>query len=207
MKIKDLTLPKLPYEYSALEPVISAKIMELHHTKHQNTYLTKLLAAVESDVEVKEMDLEDVLRNISKLPEQLQKPVKNMGGGFWNHSFFWPLLTSPYTSNISDSLKETIQKNFGSFQSFIEKFETSATTLFGSGWVWLIKDESGKLEIVQTPNQDNTLMDVNPVKGTPILGIDVWEHAYYLDYLSDRATYVKNFWKIVNWAKVEENLK
>lgn len=205
MTIKDLTLPKLPYEYNALEPVISAKIMELHLTKHQNTYLTKLMAALENNPEIKDRTLEDALMNLSTLPDNLQKPIRNMGGGFWNHSFFWPLLCKPDTSKPSENILKVITQSFGSFDSFVEKFNTAATTLFGSGWAWVIEN-NGKLEIVATPNQDNTLMDTSPVRGKPILGIDVWEHAYYLDYLSDRATYVTNFWKIVNWDQVEKNL-
>ena len=206
MKIKDLTLPTLPYNFSDLEPVISTKIMELHLTKHQNTYLTKLKAGVESMPDLQYTDLEEALQKISSLPKMLQATVRNMGGGFWNHSFFWKILTKPNTSEISNTLKIEIEKNLQSFETFTEKFTTMSISLFGSGWVWLIKNRTGGLEVVQTPNQDNPLMDISLVKGTPILGIDLWEHAYYLDYLSDRAQYVNNFFKIINWAQVEKNL-
>lgn len=206
MKIKDLTLPTLPYNFSDLEPFISAKIMELHLTKHQNTYLTKLKAGVESMPDLQDTDLEEALQKISSLPQNLQATVRNMGGGFWNHSFFWKILTKPNTSEISNTLKIEIEKNLQSVEAFTEKFTTMSTSLFGSGWVWLIKNKTGGLEVVQTPNQDNPLMDISLVKGTPILGIDLWEHAYYLDYLSDRAQYVNNFFKIINWTQVEKNL-
>lgn len=206
MKIKDLVLPKLPYNLNDLEPVISAKIMELHLTKHHNTYLTKLKTALENTPDLQEQDLEDLLSKIGTLPQNVQGSVRNMGGGFWNHSFFWKILTKPNTSVLSEDFKKEIEKSFGSYESFVEKFTTLSTTLFGSGWVWLVKD-GDTLELVQTPNQDNPLMDIVVAKGKPILGIDVWEHAYYLDYLSDRATYVNNFFKIINWEKVEENFK
>lgn len=206
MKIKDLSLPILPFELNSLEPVISAKIMELHLTKHQNAYLTKLKASVESTPDLQDADLEEVLQKITSLPQNLQTSVRNMGGGFWNHSFFWKILTKPNSSEISNTLKIEIEKNFESVEAFIDKFTTMSVSLFGSGWVWLIKNKNGGLEIVQTPNQDSPLMDISFVTGIPVLGIDLWEHAYYLDYLSDRTRYVNNFFKIVNWEQVEKNL-
>lgn len=206
MKIKDLTLPNLPYNFNDLEPVISAKIMELHLTKHQNTYLIKLKSALENFTELQEQGLEDLLSKVGTLPQNVQIAVRNMGGGFWNHSFFWKILTKPTNSTITENFKKEIEKSFGSYEIFVEKFTTLATTLFGSGWVWLVKN-GDTLELIQTPNQDNPLMDIVIAKGKPILGIDVWEHAYYLDYLSDRASYVINFLKIINWQQVEENFR
>ena len=198
-------LPKLKYEYDALEPHIDAKTMEIHHTKHHQGYITKLNEAV-GGTEFEGKGLEEILANISKA----DRVVRNNAGGHWNHTFFWEIIGPDKGGEPSGELLSAIEKDFGNFEEFKNKFTESATKLFGSGWVWLVKDE-GSLKIVQTPLQDNPLMDdSNPandgarVKGVPILGIDVWEHAYYLNYQNKRADYIKAFWNVVNWNKVSE---
>jgi len=191
-------LPKLKYEYSALEPHIDAKTMEIHHTKHHGGYVEKLNGVIKgTDLEGK--SIEDILANVSKL----ETVVRNNAGGHWNHSFFWEII-SPNGGVASEGpLLESINKSFGSFEEFKRRFEESALGVFGSGWVWLII-QNGDLKIVQTRLQDNPLMDNAPEKGTPILGLDVWEHAYYLNYQNKRAEYVKAFWNVVDWVKVSE---
>lgn len=190
-------LPKLKYSYDALEPHIDAKTMEIHHTKHHGGYVDKLNKAIEN-TDWKDKTVEEILANVSKM----ERVVRNNVGGHWNHSFFWEIL-SPESGNPESELLEAINKNFGSFEEFKNKFEESALSLFGSGWVWLIVQE-GVLKIVQTPLQDNPLMDDAKEKGVPILGLDVWEHAYYLNYQNRRADYVKSFWSVINWKKVSE---
>ncbi len=198
-------LPKLKYEYDALEPHIDAKTMEIHHTKHHQGYVTKLNEAI-SGSEFEGKSIEEIIVNISRA----DRAVRNNAGGHWNHAFFWEIIGPDKGGEPSGELLSAIEKDFESFEEFKNKFTESATKLFGSGWVWLVKDE-GSLKIVQTPLQDNPLMDdSNPandgarVKGVPILGIDVWEHAYYLNYQNKRADYIKAFWNVVNWNKVSE---
>lgn len=191
------TLPKLSYSYDALEPYIDAKTMEIHHTKHHQAYIDKLNKAIEG-TEWEGKTIEEILANISKL----DRVVRNNAGGHWNHSFFWEIL-SPEKSMPTGELLNAINKSFGSFEEFKNKFTESATTLFGSGWVWLIV-QNGELKIVQTPLQDNPFMDDAKEKGTPILGLDVWEHAYYLNYQNRRAEYISAFWNVVNWEKISE---
>lgn len=198
-------LPKLKYEYDALEPHIDAKTMEIHHTKHHQGYVTKLNEAI-SGSEFEGKSIEEIIVNISRA----DRAVRNNAGGHWNHTFFWEIIGPDKGGEPSGELLSAIEKDFESFEEFKNKFTESATKLFGSGWVWLVKDE-GSLKIVQTPLQDNPLMDdSNPandgarVKGVPILGIDVWEHAYYLNYQNKRADYIKAFWNVVNWDKVSE---
>lgn len=187
------TLPSLPYASNALEPHIDARTMEIHHGKHHNAYVTNLNNAVAgSDAE--KLSIEEICRSISKYPIA----VRNNGGGHYNHSLFWNLL-SPKGGNPTGALSDAINSAFGSLDEMKTKFNTAAAGRFGSGWAWLIKNASGKLEITSTPNQDNPLMDIAEVKGTPVLGLDVWEHAYYLNYQNRRPDYVAAWWNIVNW--------
>lgn len=193
------TLPTLQYSYDALEPNIDAATMEIHHTKHHQAYIDKLNKAIEG-TEWADKSLEDILANVSKL----ERVVRNNAGGHWNHTFFWEMIgPSANHSEPAGELLEKINSSFGSFEEFKTKFTEAATTLFGSGWVWLIAQD-GNLKIIQTPLQDNPLMDDAKEKGTPILGLDVWEHAYYLKYQNKRPDYITAFWNVVNWEKVSE---
>ncbi len=194
------TLPNLPYAYNALEPFIDAQTMEIHHSKHHQAYVTNLNKAVVGTPN-EFTPLVDIIKNISKS----SVAVRNNGGGHWNHTFFWEIL-SPKTTAPSENLMTMINRDFGSLEKMQADFNAAATSRFGSGWAWLIVQDN-KLKICSTPNQDNPLMDVAEVKGTPVLGLDVWEHAYYLKYQNKRADYIKAFWNIVNWDKVDKNLK
>lgn len=191
------TLPALPYAFNALEPHIDAKTMEIHHGKHHNAYVTNLNAAVAGKPE-ESLSLEEINKNISKYPAA----VRNNGGGHYNHSLFWTVIGPNAGGTPTGELATAITAAFGTFDEFKTKFAAAATTRFGSGWAWLIKDASGKLAITSTPNQDNPLMDVAEVKGTPLLGLDVWEHAYYLHYQNRRPDYIAAFWNVVNWSEV-----
>ena len=191
------TLPALPYAFNALEPHIDARTMEIHHGKHHNAYVTNLNAALAGKPE-ESLSLEEINKNISKYPA----PVRNNGGGHYNHSLFWTVIGPNAGGTPSGELADAITTAFGTFDEFKTKFAAAATTRFGSGWAWLIKDASGKLAITSTPNQDNPLMDVAEVKGTPLLGLDVWEHAYYLHYQNRRPDYIAAFWNVVNWNEV-----
>lgn len=188
-------LPKLPYAYDALEPVIDKMTMEIHHTKHHQAYVTNLNNAV-TGTEMEGKSLEELMAGISKYPVA----VRNNGGGHYNHSLFWNLMKQG-GSTPSGALLEAINSTFNSVDEFKEKFNAAAMTRFGSGWAWLVVS-GGKLVISSTPNQDNPLMDVADVKGTPLLGLDVWEHAYYLKYQNRRNEYVGNWWNVVNWDEV-----
>jgi Fe-Mn family superoxide dismutase len=190
------TLPALPYAANALEPHIDARTMEIHHGKHHNAYVTNLNNAI-AGTDAEKLTIEEICKNISKYPAA----VRNNGGGHYNHSLFWTVLGANGGSP-SGALADAINAAFGSFDEFKTKFAAAGTGRFGSGWAWLIKDSSGKLQITSTPNQDNPLMDVAEVKGTPILGLDVWEHAYYLNYQNRRPDYITAFWNVVNWAEV-----
>jgi Fe-Mn family superoxide dismutase len=190
------TLPALPYAATALEPHIDARTMEIHHGKHHNAYVTNLNNAI-AGTDAEKLTIEEICKNISKYPVA----VRNNGGGHYNHSLFWTVLGANGGSP-SGALADAINAAFGSFDEFKTKFAAAGTGRFGSGWAWLIKDSSGKLQITSTPNQDNPLMDVAEVKGTPILGLDVWEHAYYLNYQNRRPDYITAFWNVVNWAEV-----
>jgi superoxide dismutase, Fe-Mn family len=192
-------LPALPYAKEALEPYIDARTMEIHHGKHHQAYVTNLNNAIK-DTDMANSSLEDLLRNASKHPA-----VRNNGGGHWNHTFFWNILKKNEGAAPSGALGDAINTAFGSFDKFKEEFGKAAVGRFGSGWAWLIVGSSGALEITSTPNQDNPLMDVAEKKGTPILGLDVWEHAYYLNYQNRRPDYVAAFWNVLDWAKVAEN--
>ena len=191
-------LPQLPYAYDALEPYIDKMTMEIHYTKHHNGYVTNLNKAVEG-TEYEGKTLRDMFSMISKLPAA----IRNNGGGNWNHSLFWTLMKQNGGGKPSGKVADAINSAFGSFDEFKTKFSTAAATRFGSGWAWLLV-QNGKLVVSSTPNQDNPLMDVAEVKGTPILGLDVWEHAYYLKYQNKRPDYVENWWNVVNWDKVNE---
>jgi len=190
-------LPKLPYAYDALEPYIDAKTMEIHHTKHHNAYTTNLNAAIAgTDLEGK--TIENILLNL----DTTNSAVRNNGGGYYNHNLFWTILSPKGGGEPTGELEEAIDKAFGSFEEFKAKFAKAAATQFGSGWAWLTVQKGGKLEVVGTPNQDNPLMPEIGGEGTPILGLDVWEHAYYLNYQNRRPDYIEAFFSIVNWEEV-----
>ncbi len=195
-------LPDLPYAYDALEPHIDAKTMEIHHTKHHQTYVDKANGALEGHP-MADRPVEEVLRNIGSLNDDIKQPVINNAGGHANHSLFWEVLSPDGGGAPKGSVAEAINKAFGSFDVFKEKFTTAATTRFGSGWAWLIVNKNGELEVNSTANQDSPLMKSH----IPVLGLDVWEHAYYLNYQNRRPDYIKAFWNVVNWDKVEENFK
>jgi superoxide dismutase, Fe-Mn family len=194
-------LPGLPYAKSALEPHIDARTMEIHHDKHHQAYVTNLNAAI-AGTDAEKLSIEDICRNISKYPA----PVRNNGGGHYNHSLFWTIMGPNAGGEPTGELMEAINKDLGSFDEFKKQFADAAAKRFGSGWAWLCVKE-GKLCVCSTPNQDNPLMDVADCKGTPILGCDVWEHAYYLHYQNRRPDYVTAFWNVVNWNKVAELYK
>ena len=195
-------LAPLPYAFNALEPHIDARTMEIHHGKHHQAYVTNLNNAI-SGTEAEGLSLEEICRNISKYPTA----VRNNGGGHFNHDLFWKLLSPSGGGAPSGSLMDAINAAFGTFEEFKSKFAAAGTTRFGSGWAWLIKKDDGKLEICSTPNQDNPLMDIAEVKGTPILGLDVWEHAYYLHYQNRRPDYISAFWNVLNWDEVSNRFE
>lgn len=191
------TLPQLPYAFDALEPHIDAKTMEIHHGKHHNAYVTNLNNAI-AGTDAEKLSIEAICKNISKYPVA----VRNNGGGHYNHSLFWTIMGPNAGGNPSGALADAINAAFGNFEEFKTKFAAAGAGRFGSGWAWLIVGSDGKLAITSTPNQDNPLMDVAEVKGTPILGLDVWEHAYYLHYQNRRPDYIAAFWSVVNWEEV-----
>ncbi len=189
-------LPDLPYEKNALEPHIDATTMEIHHDKHHAGYTSKLNDAIEG-TDLADKSIEDILKNVS----QHSGAVRNNGGGFYNHSLFWKVMSPDGGGTPSGALGDAINSAFGSFDQFKEKFSNAAAGRFGSGWAWLIVKD-GKLEVTSSPNQDNPLMDIAEVKGTPILGLDVWEHAYYLKYQNKRPDYISAFFNVINWDEV-----
>lgn len=192
------SLPSLGYDYDALEPYIDAKTMEIHHTKHHQTYIDKLNAALKGHGALEGLEVNDLISDLNRIPEEIRTAVRNHGGGHSNHSFFWPLLKKGV--GMEGTVEEAITRDFGSFDAFREEFSTKATLLFGSGWTWLTA-EQGKLSIVTTPNQDSPVSQGK----TPILGIDVWEHAYYLKYQNRRPDYINAFFEIINWEEVNHN--
>ncbi|HZG01819.1 MAG TPA: Fe-Mn family superoxide dismutase [Chitinophagales bacterium] len=196
-------LPDLPYAYTALEPHIDAKTMEIHHSKHHAAYVNNLNAALEKEPDWQEKPLETLLKDIKKIPESIRTAVRNNGGGHYNHTFFW-MVISPDKQEASGKLADAIQRDFGSLDDLKKQFNEAATKVFGSGWAWVVKDNAGKLSITSTPNQDNPIMDVAEKQGTPVLGVDVWEHAYYLKHQNKRAEYLSDFWNVVNWKKAGE---
>ena len=198
------TLPPLPYPADSLEPYIDKTTMEIHHDKHHGAYVTNLNKALESAPDLQNKTIEDILaNNLSSVPESIKTAVRNNGGGHANHSLFWTLLSAQGGGDPSGDIASVISSNFNDFSGFKEKFNAAATTRFGSGWAWLVKDGSGKFEITSTANQDSPIMEGKK----PILGLDVWEHAYYLKYQTRRPEYITAWWNIVNWNEVNKQLK
>lgn len=193
------TLPELPYKYDALEPYIDAQTMELHYTKHHQGYLDKLNAALENHNEYFSKDITEILRNIKEVPDDIKQQVINNGGGYANHMLFWEIMGPDAGGEPTGELLSAIERKFDSFDDFKEEFSNAASTRFGSGWAWLVLDD-GELKVLNTPNQDSPYMQGL----TPIMGLDVWEHAYYLKYQNRRPEYIENWWNVVNWNKVSE---
>ncbi len=196
-------LPQLGYAYDALEPAIDARTMELHHTKHHAAYVAKLNAALEGRPELSDKSIEALLISFDALPDEIKPAVRNHGGGHYNHSLFWKIMGPNAGGEPSGSLKDELVKTFTSFALFKEQVTNAALNRFGSGWAWLVVDGERKLKVTSTPNQDCPLMTGQ----TPILGLDVWEHAYYLKYQNRRNEYIESWWSVVNWKQVEENYK
>lgn len=195
------TLPPLPYAYDALEPHIDKMTMTIHHDKHHQAYVDNLNKAI-AGTENENKSLDEIIKNAGAI----SAAVRNNGGGHWNHTFFWEIMTPGGSKEPNGNLAEAINKSFGSFDAFKEKFAQAGATRFGSGWAWL-GSQNGNLVVCSTPNQDNPLMDIAECKCTPILGVDVWEHAYYLKYQNKRADYLSAFWNVVNWDKVAEKFE
>lgn len=195
-------LPQLPYAYDALEPHIDKETMNIHHTKHHNTYVTNLNNAVSGKADLENKSVEELISNMDAVPEEIRTAVRNNGGGHANHTFFWQILSPNGGGNPSGALAQAIDSKFGSFDAFKEEFAKAAAGRFGSGWAWLVVD-SGELAITSTPNQDSPLMEGK----TPVLGLDVWEHAYYLNYQNRRPDYVQAFWNVVNWEEVSKRFE
>ena len=196
-------LPDLPYAYDALEPHVDSETMKIHHDKHHQAYTNKLNAALEKYPEWFEKSIEEVLSDLDALPEDVRNAVRNNGGGYYHHALFWKMMSPDGGGQPERVLLLAIESAFGSFDAFKEQFDQAAATVFGSGWAWLVKDESNNLSIVATSNQDSPIS--NGLK--PLLGIDVWEHAYYLKYQNRRPDFVKAWWSVVNWDEVENNFK
>lgn len=198
-------LPALPYAYNALEPHIDAMTMQIHHDKHHAAYVNNLNKAIEennlSSIAMGASALDDLVKNVSKYP----MAIRNNGGGHWNHSFFWKLMKPNGGGAPSGKLADAINSSFTSFDNMKTKFDEAGAKRFGSGWAWLYVNKDGKLDIGSTPNQDNPLMDISDIKGTPVLGLDVWEHAYYLKYQNKRADYINAWWNLVNWDQAAQN--
>ncbi|HEY8165706.1 MAG TPA: superoxide dismutase [Gemmatimonadaceae bacterium] len=196
------TLPSLPYAFDALEPHIDTQTMQIHHGKHHQTYVNNLNAAIEKAPELANKSIEELMRGINSVPESVRTAVRNNGGGHWNHSMFWQIMGPNAGGEPGGKLADAIKSSFGGFDKFKEQWSAAGTGRFGSGWVWLLND-GGKLSITSTPNQDNPLMEGK----TPILGLDVWEHAYYLRYQNRRPDYISAWWSVVNWKEVEERFR
>ena len=200
-------LPKLPYAYDALEPHIDARTMEIHYTKHHQAYITNVNNAIKGKPDLEKKSVEDLIRDLNSVPEDIRTAVRNNGGGHANHSFFWKIMGPNAGGEPKGKLADDIKSTFGGFDQFKEKFADAGVKRFGSGWAWLVKNKGGKLEIVSTANQDSPLMgkSIAGAEGTPILGVDVWEHAYYLNYQNRRPDYIKAWWNVVNWDAVAKN--
>ena len=192
-------LPPLPYGYDALEPYIDAQTMQIHHDKHHQAYTDKLNAALEKYPDLQAKPIEKLLKDLDSVPEEIRLAVRNHGGGYYNHSLFWKMMKKGGGGEAAGELKTKLDQDFGSFEEFKKQFSEVAATVFGSGWAWLVKDPAGKLAIVKTPNQDSPISQGQ----FPLLGIDVWEHAYYLKYQNRRPEYIENWWNVVNWEQVE----
>lgn len=203
------TLPELGYPYTALEPHIDAKTMEIHHSKHHQAYVTNVNAAISGKPELEKLSPTELIRNLSGVPEEIRGAVRNNGGGHVNHTLFFKVIAPGGASQPSGELAAAIDAAFGSFDEFKEKFAKAGATRFGSGWAWLVKNSDGSLAVCSTPNQDNPLMgaEFGGAEGTPILGMDVWEHAYYLNYQNRRPDYIAAFWNVVNWDEVATNFR
>ncbi len=201
----EFVLPPLPYSYSALEPYIDAQTMEIHYGKHHQKYIDNLNAAVAKAPELKGKSLNELISMTGNLPDGVRNAVRNNGGGHWNHSFFWQILTAKNDVTMpSGRLKEAMISQWQTLDNFKDQFKQAGLGLFGSGWVWMIADQTGKLSIATTPNQDNTLMDIAKEKGKPVIGVDVWEHAYYLKHQNKRVDYLDDIWNVINWKKSME---
>jgi len=198
------TLPQLPYSFDALEPHIDERTMEIHHGKHHNAYVTNLNAALDKHPELHNKSIDDLLSSLSSVPKTIRTAVRNNDGEHWNHSFFWKIMSQSGSGEPTGELADAIKKDFGSFEQFKDKFINAGATRFGSGWAWLVLS-NGKLDVVSTPNQDNPNMDIADASGKPILGVDVWEHAYYLHYQNRRPDYLKAFFNVINWDAVANN--
>jgi Fe-Mn family superoxide dismutase len=196
------TLPSLPYDFAALEPHIDARTMEIHHGKHHQTYVNNLNAAIEKAPELASKSLDELMRNVNSLPEAVRTPIRNNGGGHWNHSMFWQIMAPKAGGEPGGNLGAAIKSAFGDFAKFREQFSAAGVGRFGSGWAWLI-NSGGKLSITSTPNQDNPLMEGQKA----IMGLDVWEHAYYLKYQNRRPDYIQAWWNVVNWKEVEKRFQ
>jgi len=196
-------VPALQFKNDALEPYVDSTTMRIHHDLHHGAYAANLNKALEKYPELYKKDILELIEHINVLPADIQTAVRNNGGGFYNHSFFWTMLAPAGSAIMTPKLEKILVDNFGSIDAFKAEFEKAAVGRFGSGWAWLIKDSTGKLKVISTPNQDNSLMANAEVKGIPVLTIDVWEHAYYLKYQNKRMAYVKAFWNVVNWTEVE----
>ena len=197
------TLPNLPYGLDALERHIDAKTMEIHHSKHHAAYVNNLNNALEGKKDLESKSVEQLMSKLSAVPEDIRNAVRNNGGGHYNHSMFWTILSAKGGGAPKGKIGEAINKDFGSFDAFKQQFAAAATSRFGSGWVWACVNK-GKLTIGSTPNQDNPIMDVADFKGVPVVGLDVWEHAYYLKYQNRRPDYIAAFWNIINWDAVSQ---
>ena len=196
------TLPDLPYPPNALEPHIDARTMEIHHGKHHQTYIDKLNGALANHDNLLSLPVADLIKDIPSLPSDIQVAVRNNGGGHSNHSFFWQSISPNGGGNPTGSLADAILSSFGDFESFKSTFAQAAMNRFGSGWAWLVKESTGQIAVTSTPNQDSPIMEgIADTVGTPIIGLDVWEHAYYLNYQNRRPDYISAFWEIVDWDK------
>ena len=199
-------LPNLSYSVDALEPHIDARTMEIHHGKHHQTYVDKLNAALADEENLSGMKVNDLIKDLTIVPEPIRQAVRNNGGGHSNHTFFWKMLSPNGGGAPHGTLADAISSTFGSLDAFKELFANAALTRFGSGWAWLIKREDGSLAVTSTPNQDSPLMEgIADETGTPIIGLDVWEHAYYLNYQNRRPDYVSAFWEVVDWGRAQDN--